>query len=103
MISGLLKRYAISAPERAFVIDARGIVSARGAVDQLPGLVGILKEMGETRDYFYITDSVRLVLAVVAMEAAGLQCCVLNRQTQPSEIAAILERLGSSVLVTDTA
>jgi acyl-CoA synthetase (AMP-forming)/AMP-acid ligase II len=103
MISGLLERYAISAPERAFVIDARGIVSARGAFEQLPGLVEILKEMGENRVYFYIADSARLVLAVVATEAAGLQCCVLNRQSQPSEIVAILERLGSSVLVTDAA
>jgi len=102
MISGLLERYAASVPERAFVIDALGNVSAREAAEQLPGLVEVLKECGEERICFYAADSARLILLVLAMEAAGLQCCVLSRQSQPSEIVAILERVGSSTLVTDS-
>lgn len=101
MISALLERYATSLPGGAFIIDAQGTVTARGAGEQLSGLVQVLKEIGEDGICFYVQDSARLVQSILATEAAGLQCCVLNRQSPSSEIAAILERLGTAALVTD--
>src|SRR5579864_1705849 len=103
MISALLRNYAASAPEHEFLIDARGSMSARGAVQSLPGLVEALKELGGSRICFYARDSARLVLALIAAEAAGLESCIVNRQSPANEVSAILERLGASVLIADDA
>ena len=84
MISALLELYAASRPQHSFIIDARGAVSARKAFERLPGLVEVLQELGEKRIYFYVADSAVLVLAIVATEAAGLECCVLSRQSAPT-------------------
>jgi acyl-CoA synthetase (AMP-forming)/AMP-acid ligase II len=103
MISALLQNYTASAPERAFLIDAQGSVSAREAAQSLPGLVEALRELGELRACFYAKDSARLVLALIAAEAAGLESCVLNRLSPANEILPILERLGASAVITDDA
>lgn len=102
MIFRLLELYAAGAPERPFVVDAAGSVSARDAAEDVRRMVPMLEKFGEDHIFFYCRDSARLILAIVATEAAGLQCCVVNRQAQAAEVETILQRLGGGVLVTDS-
>ena len=102
MISGLLHGYAQSAPEQSFVVDVDGAVTAAAAHARVEALVSVLQGFKQDRLFFYCHDSSNLVLAMLASEAAGLQCCVINRQAATQEVEAILERLGDGVLITDS-
>ena len=102
MISGLLKSYAASAPQRPFLVDAAGEVTAGVAFARVESLVPALRGLKSDRVYFYCRDSARLILAVIATEAAGLQCCIINRQATTEEVEAILQRLGEGVLISDS-
>jgi acyl-CoA synthetase (AMP-forming)/AMP-acid ligase II len=101
MISRLLDDYSKSAPERPFLIDGSGEITAADAFARVETLVQMLQAMRVQRLFFYCRDSADLVLANLASEAAGLQCCVINRQATSSEVDAILQRLGHGALITD--
>ena len=102
MISGLLENYARSAPQRPFLVDAAGEVTAGAALARVESLVSVLQGFKSQRIYFYCRDSASLILAVIATEAAGLQCCIINRQATTEEVEAILQRLGEGLLVSDS-
>ena len=102
MISGLLQSFAKSSPQRPFVIDAAGQFTAAEAVAKVEEIVPSLQALGANRLFFYCRDSARLVLAVIASEMTGLQCCIVNRQATSEEVNAILQRLGNGILITDS-
>ena len=102
MISGLLKNYARSATQRPFLIDAAGEVTAGAALARVESLISVLKGFKSQRVYFYCRDSASLILAVIATEAAGLQCCIINRQATTEEVESILQRLGEGALISDS-
>jgi len=102
MISALLKSYANSSAQRPFLIDAGGEVTAGAALARVESLVSVLQGLKSERLYFYCHDSASLILAVIAAEAAGLQACLINRQSTPEEVEAILQRLGEGVLISDS-
>ena len=101
MISRLLDAYARAVPERSLVVDAAGAITAATARARVEQLVPVLRSLKEDRLFFYCRDSASLVVALIACEAAGVQSCIINRQSTREEVDAILQRLGNGALITD--
>lgn len=101
MISRLLDAYARAAPERPLVVDAAGSVTAAEACARVGQLVPVLRSLKDDRLFFYCRDSASLVVALIACEAAGVQSCIINRQSTREEVESILHKLGHGTLITD--
>jgi acyl-coenzyme A synthetase/AMP-(fatty) acid ligase len=101
MIYAALREYARQAPERLFALDAGGAVTAREAYENAATIASALSRLGARRLYFYAHDSVRLILALIAAQAAGSDVCVVNRNFTVEEVKAIVQRLGHGIVISD--
>ncbi len=102
MISALLDSFAAQNPRCPVLIDARTTISAHDASGLVAELAEQIKRRKQDRVYFYAANSAHLILGVIATEAAGLQCCILNRQSPREELVTLLDRLGAGLFVTDS-
>ncbi|MGA8270300.1 MAG: class I adenylate-forming enzyme family protein [Candidatus Sulfotelmatobacter sp.] len=101
MIFELLREYAKQEPDRCFLRDASGGVTAQEAFEKAREIASSLLTLNSPRIYFYAADSIHLILSIIASQAIGLEVCVLHRDLKRDEIEAILRRIGKGALIAD--
>ena len=74
MIADALRGYAGQAPERLFVLDHLGAVTAGEAFETCAAIAPALSRLNARRIYFYAHDSVRLILASSQPKTLASKC-----------------------------
>ncbi|MEM7074387.1 MAG: class I adenylate-forming enzyme family protein [Pseudomonadota bacterium] len=101
----LLARNAAAQPDATAMIDADGALNWSEVLGRVDALAAQLEAMGLAsgdRVSIWMSDRVETIIAFLACARLGLACNPsLHKTYRCQEIVALLDRLGSSVLITE--